>query len=69
MKQHKYRADKKPEEYPKPERPAEIPGKPSPDAPLLPPDKPEIIPPEKPEENPPSEMPDVDDFSSLKLSI
>jgi len=69
MKRYSHRADKKPEEFPKPERPAEIPPKPNPDAPALPPDKPEIIPPEKPEQTPPAEMPDVNDFFTLKLGL
>ncbi len=57
MNHNKYQGEKKPLEHPIPERPAEIPGKQTPDAPPLPPDKPEIIPPEKPERQAPAETP------------
>lgn len=47
-----------PREVPKPGEQPEIPGKDVPDAPVLPPDKPEVIPEEKPETGrPPSEIP------------
>lgn len=44
----------RPEEMPAPGKQPEIPGKDVPDAPMMPPDKPETVPPEKPGINEPA---------------
>lgn len=69
MKRHNHSSNKRPYEFPKPERPAEVPGNPKPDAPILPPEKPEIIPPEKPEQMPPPDMPGVGDSTIFKIRL
>ncbi len=51
----------KPQEFPKPEYPAEAPGKHIPEAPELPPDTPEPIPPEQPVEKPEKEIQEPDE--------
>lgn len=56
----------KPQEFPKPDRKPELPGKDIPEAPSLPPEKPDIIPDEKPKtDRPPTEVPEPDKRNSF----